>query len=111
MPRQHRPIRLDQGGSVHFVARATGRLDATLERLETGRGLVTTPEQIALDLAKRPNLGGQTQAAREALWTLARTVDLDRVRKLAEEQHAPNAALRVAAARDAPHWSDSMAPA
>lgn len=106
VPEQHRPIHLDSGGTVHFVARNTERLDAILERLETGSGLVTTPEQTALDLAKRPGLGGQPQGASEALWTLARTVDLHRVLELAEVQHAPTAGRRVAEALVAPHWTE-----
>ena len=58
VPRQHRPIALEGGGKVLFVARAAERLDARLETLESGRALVTTLEQTMLDLAKRPTLGG-----------------------------------------------------
>lgn len=87
-PRQHRPIRLEDGGQVIFVVRDTAHLDARLERLENGRALVTTPEQTMLDLAKRPELGEARDEARAALVNLLPRVDLEKVKRLAHEQRA-----------------------
>src|SRR5665811_1907072 len=87
VPRQHRPVELEDGGRVVFVVRATGRLQARLETLETGKALVTTPEQTMIDLAKRPNLGGVPQEARDALKNLVPLVDLEKVERLAQQQH------------------------
>ncbi|WP_396041202.1 type IV toxin-antitoxin system AbiEi family antitoxin [Aeromicrobium sp. UC242_57] len=99
-PRQHRPVALDGGGRVIFVARDTIALDARLEALETGRALVTTPEQTLLDLAKRPDLGGARDEALSALSNLASRVTWDKVDRLVDEQHFGKTTLaRVAALR------------
>ena len=87
VPRQHRPVELEDGGRVMFVVRDTGQLQARLETLETGKALVTTPEQTMIDLAKRPNLGGVPQEARDALKNLVPLVDLEKVERLAQQQH------------------------
>ena len=88
VPHQHRPIALEGGGKVLFVARATERLDARLETLETGRALVTTPEQTMLDLAKRPTLGGAPEEAQAALFNLLPRVDVAKIEHLARAQRA-----------------------
>ncbi len=98
IPAQHRRISLDIGGEVVFVKRDTGRLDARLTRLDTGQGLVTTPEQTLLDLAKRPNLGDLGPEVDAAIANLGQIVDPDQVRRLAAEQHAPAALAHVIAA-------------
>lgn len=88
VPHQHRPIALAGGGRVLFVTRATERLDARLETLETGRVLVTTPEQTLLDLAKRPTLGDAPDEARAAVVNLLARVDRAKVERLARAQRA-----------------------
>jgi predicted transcriptional regulator of viral defense system len=93
-PRQHRPIALEDGGQVLFVARDTTKLDARLETLETGRALVTTPEQTMLDLAKRPELGGMPDEAGVALVNFAAQADWDKLERLAREQRLAAAALK-----------------
>ena len=55
VPRQHRPLTLEGlgGGVVYFVKRDLDRLGARQGTLDDlGRGLVTTPEQTALDLVR-----------------------------------------------------------
>lgn len=94
-PDQHRALELEIGGRVIFVKRDTSRLDASLERMETGRGLVTTREQTIIDLAKRPDLGGLREDALRAIKDLAPLVDMEKVRRLAQDQHAPTAAALV----------------
>ena len=71
------------------MTRATERLDARLETLETGRVLVTTPEQTLLDLAKRPNLGEAPDEARAAVVNLLPRVDRAKVERLARAQRVP----------------------
>ncbi|QDP97349.1 hypothetical protein FOE78_16745 [Microlunatus elymi] len=95
VPEQHRPVRLDRGGTVTFVKRDTDGLEAELMRLDTGRGLVTTPEQTVLDLVKRPDLGGVPEETQQAILNLASTIDLDAVATLARAQHAPAALARL----------------
>jgi predicted transcriptional regulator of viral defense system len=99
-PHQHRPVTLEDGGQVLFVARDTARLDARLETLETGRALVTTPEQTMLDLAKRPELGGAPDEARAALANFAPRANWDKVERLAREQRlAAHVLKRIEALR------------
>lgn len=88
VPRQHRPITLHAGAQVIFVRRDVGRLDVRLEPLELGRALVTTPEQTVLDLAARPELGGEPEEAVEAATMLLDVSDPERLDELATEQRA-----------------------
>lgn len=92
--RQHRPVKLTNGGMLHLVKRNIDQLDAVAVQLETGKALVTTPEQTALDLAKRPGLGGVEDEAWAAVRRLIPILDFDVLRDLAREQRAP-AALRL----------------
>lgn len=93
VPRQHRPIRLEAGGTLHFVQRDTDALDARLETVEVGRALVTTVEQTALDLARRPELGGHPDEATVALNNLLPRLDHDRLVRIAAQQYGMGAAL------------------
>ncbi|MDO3650432.1 type IV toxin-antitoxin system AbiEi family antitoxin domain-containing protein [Nocardia mangyaensis] len=96
VPRQHRPIALtDRAAQIRFVRRDTSALDA--ERFETplGPALVTTPEQTALDLARRPELGNAEAEVRSAVETLYRRADSARLAQLAKDQRLGVALRRV----------------
>jgi len=96
VPRQHRPIRLlDRDAQVVFVARDVDRLDAELVDTEVGRLLVTGVEQTALDLARRPELGGAPDQAREAARVLWGRCDPLVVDGLAGRQRLRAAAKRL----------------
>lgn len=99
VPRQHRPIELEDGGQVLFVARNTDGLDARLETFETGQALVTTVEQTLLDLTKRPELGGDVNEAREAMRNLLPRINEDRLARLAHEQRTVTALEHIEALR------------
>ena len=76
VPHQHRPIALAGGGRVLFVTRATERLAARLETLETGRVLVTTPVGAAgrgPRVARCPRSHRDTPL-RQALYEVSRCV-------------------------------------
>lgn len=96
VPRQHRPIRLlDRDARVVFVARDVDRLDAEMVDTEVGRLLVTGVEQTALDLARRPDLGGAADQAREAAEVLWSRCDPQIVDRIAGEQRLRMAAWRL----------------
>ncbi|MGH3384234.1 MAG: hypothetical protein ACRDO1_06625 [Nocardioidaceae bacterium] len=61
------------------------------EATDLGETLITTPEQTALDLAKRPDLGELPDQVRDAITTLLPRCDLDRIGDLAREQRASGA--------------------
>lgn len=91
-----RPALQTKFGEVRFVTRNVEVLDR--QRLETPvvKGWVTTPEQTALDIADRPNLGGITAVtAAEAIRALARRVDRTIVKDLADAQRKPGAFQRL----------------
>ena len=92
-PRQHRPLVLDDGGRLHIVQRQTAALDARLETLDTGRVLVTTVEQTALDLARHPGRGDHPEEPAAALRNLLPRLDHDRLTRITAEQHGMGAAL------------------
>lgn len=98
-PRQHRPINLEGGGKVLFVARDVDGLDARLETLETGQALVTTPEQTILDLAKRPDLGDAATEAHAAIRNLLERADREKLTRLAHAQRATAALEQIEALR------------
>lgn len=96
VPRQHRPIRLlDRDARVVFVARDVARLDAEMVDTEVGRVLVTGVEQTLLDLARRPELGGVPDQAREAAAALWGRCDQGVLDGLAGEQRQRAAARRL----------------
>lgn len=97
-PRQHRPVRLDGlgGPPVFFVKRDVARLDARSEGLgETGRGLVTTPEQTVLDLARPLKTHVSDEQVAEAIRNLAPRCDKDVLQELARDQRLGRALDRV----------------
>jgi predicted transcriptional regulator of viral defense system len=96
VPRQHRPVRLlDRDAHVVFVARDVARLDAEMTDTEVGRLLVTGVEQTALDLARRPGLGGAPDQAREAAIVLWERCDRGVLDDLATQQRLRAAARRL----------------
>jgi predicted transcriptional regulator of viral defense system len=96
VPRQHRAIHLrDRDAQVVFVARDVARLDAERMDTEVGRLLVTGAEQTALDLARRPELGGVPDQAREAAISLWDRCDHHVVDALAAQQRLRAAARRL----------------
>ncbi|WP_330271098.1 type IV toxin-antitoxin system AbiEi family antitoxin [Lentzea sp. NBC_00516] len=95
VPKQ-RPVLHTSVGDVVFVKRDVSRLD--LERVETEltAGWMTTPEQTALDVAARPQLGGIGEAdARSILRALIRKIDWTVAEELARAQHRPGALARM----------------
>lgn len=88
VPRQHAPIQLAdrQGATVTFVARNVEELDAVLHRTDLGPTLITTPEQTALDLTKRPHLGGMPDECQAAVRALLPRCDQERLAELARTQ-------------------------
>ena len=97
VPRQHKRVTLldRPDGEVLFVKRDVDALDAVLTDTDLGEVLVTTIEQTALDLAKRPALGGLPDQAREALVSLLPRCDRDRLGELARAQRAPAALAMI----------------
>ena len=83
VPTSHRPVRMDDGGTLIFTATNVDGLDARYEQGQLGRFLVTTPEQTLLDLLDRPGLGGMPTEATSAAAALGGLVDSDRLRDLA----------------------------
>lgn len=83
VPRQHRTVKLEDGGKVVFTTTDVTKLDARLEEGRLGRFLVTTPEQTLLDLLDRPTLGGMPTEAAAAAAAIAGIADWDKVRRLA----------------------------
>lgn len=98
VPRQHRPLVLDGlgGAVVYFVKRDTDRLDARQEALgDLGRGLVTTPEQTALDLARPRDHHLDAAQVREALRNLMPLCDPDTLEELADGQRMRTTLARL----------------
>lgn len=98
VPRQHRPITLPGvgGGVVHFVKRDVARLDARQEPLgDLGRGLVTTPEQTALDLARPRDARVDPAQVQEAMRNLMPLCDVEVLEELANAQRLRAALKRL----------------
>lgn len=98
VPRQHRPITLPGvgGGVVHFIKRDVARLDARQEPLgDLGRGLVTTPEQTALDLARPRDAHIDPAQVHEALHNLMPLCDTEVLEELADAQRLRAALTRL----------------
>lgn len=95
VPKQ-RPALHTKVGVVVFVKRDVGRLDLEQVETELTAGWMTTPEQTALDIAARPELGGLVQAdAQSTLRALTRKIDWEVVEELARDQHRPGALARL----------------
>lgn len=90
VPRQHRAVILNAGGTVRFVKRAVQNLDARMMPIDgIGRGLVTTEAQTLIDLARREADGLLAeQDLGEVGRDLLGRVDLAEVRALARQQRA-----------------------
>ncbi|MBF4511195.1 hypothetical protein ITJ66_01755 [Plantibacter sp. VKM Ac-2885] len=99
VPSKRNSIRLSAGGEVVFVARDVDRLEARLERLDLGSGLVTTVEQTAFDLLMRPGLGGMSAGAAEAVTNLAPRVDAGELQRIASRHGRMNDAVRALISR------------
>ncbi|GHH62962.1 type IV toxin-antitoxin system AbiEi family antitoxin [Lentzea cavernae] len=95
VPKQ-RPLMHTNVGNVVFVKRDVHRLD--LERVETEltTGWMTTPEQTALDISARPQLGGMGETdAKSILQALIRKIDWTVTEGLARDQRRPGALARL----------------
>ncbi len=96
VPTQRNPITLlDRDATIRFVKRNTDRLDAERLTTELGPVLVTTAEQTVLDLARRPNLGGNESEARDAVRVLLSRANLELLEHLAATQRARASLLRA----------------
>lgn len=85
----------DRDATVLFVRRDTGRLDAERVSTDLGAALVTTIEQTLLDLAHRPDLGGVTNEAQEAVRALWPRADPDQLEHIAAERRLRTALRRA----------------
>ncbi|KAA0021556.1 type IV toxin-antitoxin system AbiEi family antitoxin domain-containing protein [Antrihabitans cavernicola] len=96
VPKQHGTVALtDRLGTVRFVKRDTDALDAELAQTPFGAALVTTVEQTALDLARRPMLGDAEVDVPAAIASLYHRSDKQRLARIASAQRL-TAALRRA---------------
>jgi hypothetical protein len=96
VPRQHAPLTLtDRPARVLFVQRDVERLDAERTRTELGPALVTGIEQTVLDLARRPELGGMPDEARNAVRALLHRADQTVLDQLADNQRLRSALGRA----------------
>ncbi|MEU0880715.1 type IV toxin-antitoxin system AbiEi family antitoxin [Lentzea sp. NPDC005914] len=95
VPKQRPPLQT-AFGEVVFVKRDVQHLDLQRVETELTTGWMTTPEQTALDIAARPQLGGLEDAD---IWpivrALARTIDWTLAEDLARDQHKPGALARM----------------
>jgi hypothetical protein len=69
--------------------------------LRSWQGWITTVEQILLDLAARPDLGGAPDAAREAITALIPRADMPLLQELAARQRRRSALDAILAAHGA----------
>ncbi|HZP52815.1 type IV toxin-antitoxin system AbiEi family antitoxin domain-containing protein [Actinocrinis sp.] len=95
VPKQ-RPQLVTTVGNVVFVKRDAAKLDLERITTELTAGWVTTIEQTMLDLAARPELGGQPATeAFDAIRALNPRADADLLAELADVQHRPSALRTV----------------
>lgn len=100
-PTQHAEIPLlDRDGVVRFIKRDTDVLDIVPATTELGRALVTSVEQTALDLARRPSLGVADDQLPDAVRVLLATSDDKLLSELAAHQR------KQAALRRARQWAE-----
>jgi hypothetical protein len=96
VPDDRRDITLrDRDGTVHFVQRDTGELEAELAMTDLGQCLVTTPEQTVLDLAHRPALGHAEHEAHTAVAALLPRCNNQTLERIAGRQRLRAALTRV----------------
>lgn len=83
-------------GRVVFVTRNVDRLDLQVVETEVVSGMMTTPEQTAVDLADRPTLSGVGPASvSEAITNLVGRIDWDHTVDLALKQRKRSAVTRL----------------
>ena len=85
----------DRDATVLFVRRDTGRLDAERVTTDLGAALVTTIEQTLLDLAHRPDLGGVTNEAQDAVRALWPRADPELLEHIAGRRRLRSALRRA----------------
>ena len=85
----------DRKATVRFVRRNTTRLDAERLTTDLGPALVTTVEQTLLDLAHRPDVGGVSNEAAEAVRALWTRADANRLTEIAGSQRMKAALVRA----------------
>ena len=97
-PAQHDPIALlDRPATVRFVKRETTRLDVETLPTELGRALVTSVEQTALDLARKPSLHVADDQIPQALRALLARSEPEVLDELAHRQRLRSALERARA--------------
>jgi predicted transcriptional regulator of viral defense system len=96
VPKQHSRVSLtDRPATVLFVKRDTESLDAEKVETSLGPALVTTPEQTALDLSRRPLLGNAEVDVPSAIASLYDRSDRERLKHIAADQRLGAALQRV----------------
>lgn len=99
VPTQRRPLRLsDRDGEVRFVRRVVADLDAVVTATDLGRTLVTTPEQMVLDLA-RSDPRAEDLDSQEAIETLWRECSPQKLEEIAQHQRMRATLDRIGAGR------------
>jgi len=95
-PAQHDPVALlDRPATVRFVKRDTTKLDVESVMTELGRALVTSIEQTALDLARKPALGIADDQIQEAVRALLARCEPEVLDDLARRQRLRSALERA----------------
>lgn len=95
VPKQ-RPILETRYGQIIFVKRNVEKLKRIKIETELGAGWVTSVEQTALDLAKRPDLvKGTTEVAEEAVGGLLKRLDSKKLKQIATEQRMKSVFLNL----------------
>jgi len=95
VPKQ-RPELKTEFGRITFVTRKVGDLKRVRTETELASGWVTSIEQTALDLARRPNLVlGMSEAVREAACNLFSRSDVKKLQMLVKEQRMGAALERL----------------
>jgi hypothetical protein len=90
------PVRLETGGTVHFVPRNVDDLDVALEHTPLGDALVTTPAQTLFDLLAKPHQGRAPDAAAEAARNLRARVSAAALQDIAAGARRVPAAVKEA---------------
>lgn len=94
----YRPVDVD-GGKVHFAARNVEKVEASVERVELGLGLVATREQTLFDLLMRPRQGSNSFAAEEGAQNLFPQVDPEEFAEITRSATQVNGSVRAVLAK------------
>ncbi len=87
VPRRRHLVRLiDREANVRFLPADVDLIRATMTRTELGECLVATPEQTVLDLAHRPQAGGDPRQVEDAIRTLLRVCEPAELHAIAAQQ-------------------------